>query len=266
MTIDQSQARSYVSPRPKRLTQVQCQHCNQVLPSTEFRVPGLSLGGPSLRMCRGCRSTGLWWCNDHAEAHPQPEFGVHASGLSGIFRSSCKRAQAEKAWRRRGERTYRCEACAMDRPPFKFPHVVRNYCVCLDCLSGHSGERWCRACGWAPLDDFTQPATSKLRNSRDVRCDPCAQAHHHNTTVAEILNLQGSSQRECAACRRVTNLHVDHDHACCGGKQPSCGKCVRGYLCRDCNRAEGALTSIAQAEGLLAYMRHWRAGEAAVTD
>lgn len=53
-----------------------------------------------------------------------------------------------------------------------------------------------------------------------------------------LLEKQGNA---CAGCRRPADevvMHTDHDHACCPG-QTSCGKCVRGLLCSDCNRALG---------------------------
>ena len=45
----------------------------------------------------------------------------------------------------------------------------------------------------------------------------------------------------CAICGRKYPefiLSQDHDHRCCPGKK-SCGKCVRGMLCRFCNHALG---------------------------
>lgn len=54
-----------------------------------------------------------------------------------------------------------------------------------------------------------------------------------------IFAAQGDG---CAGCGKLRDhdrrLSVDHDHRCCpaGG---SCGKCVRGLLCRDCNRGIG---------------------------
>lgn len=49
----------------------------------------------------------------------------------------------------------------------------------------------------------------------------------------EMLAAQGG---RCAICQRKSKkFHVDHDHACCPGKE-SCGKCVRGLLCSMCNR------------------------------
>ena len=46
----------------------------------------------------------------------------------------------------------------------------------------------------------------------------------------------------CAICGHLSHHHgtiqrlqVDHDHACCDMHTKSCGKCLRGLLCADCN-------------------------------
>lgn len=42
----------------------------------------------------------------------------------------------------------------------------------------------------------------------------------------------------CEICGVKAHLHVDHDHTCCPGKY-SCGKCVSGFLCNNCNNGLG---------------------------
>ena len=64
-------------------------------------------------------------------------------------------------------------------------------------------------------------------------------------TLARYEELFSSQGGGCAVCGRGechggVRLAVDHDHTCCPGKK-SCGACVRGLLCADCNRAIGLL-------------------------
>lgn len=49
-------------------------------------------------------------------------------------------------------------------------------------------------------------------------------------TMLEIQNNQ------CAICKQEfqKSTCIDHDHSCCPGAG-SCGKCVRGIICNDCN-------------------------------
>lgn len=60
--------------------------------------------------------------------------------------------------------------------------------------------------------------------------------------------------KKCQACGGTKRLTVDHDHSCCNGRT-SCGKCIRGVLCSNCNVALGnAHDNITALEGLIAYL------------
>lgn len=75
---------------------------------------------------------------------------------------------------------------------------------------------------------------------------------------AALLRFQGGA---CAICQRAKGttraLAVDHDHSCCDGPT-SCGKCVRGLLCRPCNRMLGHMRDNPEmAERAADYLRNW---------
>jgi recombination endonuclease VII len=57
-----------------------------------------------------------------------------------------------------------------------------------------------------------------------------------------ILEIQGGC---CVLCRSdkptLIQWTIDHDHLCCPDSCKSCGKCVRGILCGNCNSALGYL-------------------------
>lgn len=55
-----------------------------------------------------------------------------------------------------------------------------------------------------------------------------------------LLESQGGVCKICGDLPSEKNLSVDHDHACCPGKF-TCGQCIRGLLCNDCNVAIGLM-------------------------
>lgn len=67
----------------------------------------------------------------------------------------------------------------------------------------------------------------------------------YGLTEEEYNDLLEAQNGGCAVCGSKVpggpgRFHVDHDHMCCpSGK--SCGRCVRGLLCIQCNTAAGLL-------------------------
>ncbi|WP_372440291.1 endonuclease VII domain-containing protein [Actinokineospora baliensis] len=62
----------------------------------------------------------------------------------------------------------------------------------------------------------------------------------YGLTPGQYDALYAAQGGACHICRRAKGtggrrLSVDHDHRCCPGPL-SCGRCVRGLLCKTCNR------------------------------
>ena len=83
-----------------------------------------------------------------------------------------------------------------------------------------------------------------VRASRDkLKRIPWNWKARYQITADQYDMLFAQQNKVCAICGKpesatmrgkTIRLAVDHDHACCPGKH-SCGKCIRGLLCRHCN-------------------------------
>lgn len=67
----------------------------------------------------------------------------------------------------------------------------------------------------------------------------------YGLTLEALQELIDKQNGKCAICTASFDsssktFHVDHDHKCCLG-QKTCGKCVRGILCFNCNSGIGQL-------------------------
>ena len=127
-------------------------------------------------------------------------------------------------------------------------------------------------------DDFHKRSTAK--DGRQSSCKKCntdqaqlwqknnptyyltrskrnAIARHH-LTEEEYVQLLKRFNGKCWACKeQEQNLGIDHDHTCCPGSH-SCGRCVRGLLCVQCNTALGLLKdSEDRINSLLRYIKNF---------
>jgi hypothetical protein len=113
---------------------------------------------------------------------------------------------------------------------------VKNYCpkcdqhlsddnFYSDSTTRFGQSTWCKGCKKERIDKYMSDTPVYIR-----------MAVLHQVPAERLENLIP----ECQACGGEEGLAWDHDHNCCPGKY-SCGRCVRGLLCRSCNLALGYL-------------------------
>lgn len=130
-------------------------------------------------------------------------------------------------------------------------------------IRDETGNKKCRRCdSWLATSEFS--ANKSRRDGLMAYCRRCerdkALLHYYGITIDQheaMLVRQGGG---CAICGGQTKagraFFVDHDHSCCPG-QRTCGKCVRGLLCSDCNLGIGYFEDdAARMQKAIAYLRN----------
>lgn len=92
---------------------------------------------------------------------------------------------------------------------------------------------WCKSCHKKASDvSRVKERTEKPTATRDRKIQ-----EKYKLSPEDYAAKLAEQDGHCALCEAVAGkfrLNVDHDHSCCStGK--TCGRCVRGLLCADCN-------------------------------
>lgn len=196
-------------------------------------------------------------CNKCREAKPWDDFyrtKKRACGFS-AWCKDCMRAYGRKFYRTKvaahfdaGPITDTCQHCGVEHTYIKTTGKRRMYCTprCkANAAAAMRAERDAAKVRTCPCGSTDVAKVGKLI------CKSCRKADRDRTqdNRERRFKLYGMSENDfddmlamqrgqCAICSTddpgKRGWFVDHDHACCPGIG-SCGNCVRGLLCHNCN-------------------------------
>ena len=163
-------------------------------------------------------------------------------GSAQCRRASHTRSTREHRWRSRGGATTETRTCLECDAPFEFVRTEGmmgqgpGFCS-DDCRRKRHLSRTLAA----QMTYRSGFSKAELALRRRV-----ALLARYALTPASYDALVETQGGVCAICGQTETKHhslllkIDHDRSCCAG-HGSCGKCIRGLLCSNCNRALGLL-------------------------
>jgi hypothetical protein len=120
----------------------------------------------------------------------------------------------------------RCTICQESKPRQEYYDSKKH-------LTGRMS--WCKECHRDRNSKYYRSTSEAKRKADRLR--------KYGLTQEKFDELLLKQDGKCAICeveldfgRDSYSLTIDHDHTCCPPTQyTTCGKCIRGILCRKCN-------------------------------
>lgn len=120
-----------------------------------------------------------------------------------------------------------CSKCELEQP-------LENF---------HKGNGYCKPC--KKEYDKTYRVNWKFKPYSRITRYKSHLKLRYSLSLEELVTIYNAQNGECAICNKSLphpadeqgdkwQSNIDHDHTCCPSNT-TCGKCVRGLLCRDCN-------------------------------
>ena len=138
-----------------------------------------------------------------------------------VTREQDRKAKAKV--RQKPERILTCQRCGTE---FKKTNYGRDPRTCPDCRN----------------EDYE--SRRKPRTVTTEQRYAWKMVRAYSITIEDRDAMADRQGHRCALCNTPEadrRLHLDHDHACCPASGTSCGKCIRGLICRACNNALGLI-------------------------
>ena len=138
----------------------------------------------------------------------------------------------------------KCAKCKIDKPATDFTadwrkkNGLKSYC--RQCCTTYKSQSVDYLAKQRAYDKRRRAEMRKSGVYKEVVRKEHLWAHYRITPERydAILASQNGCCAICGGHDGYKRLAVDHDHNCCPGRN-SCGKCVRGLLCENCNHGLG---------------------------
>ena len=111
---------------------------------------------------------------------------------------------------------------------------MENDKQCIRCGASYEKGTRCKPCHTALALAWRKAHLEERRAQ--------SRAYYYKLSPAQYTEWLASQDNKCSICLRefteTIKPYIDHDHTCCPS-QRTCGKCIRGILCNDCNTLLG---------------------------
>jgi len=206
--------------------------------ATEIRC-ACGCGNPTSIAARSRKSRGV------IKGQPMMYVSGHNVKPSERLCNTCNLTKGIEHFSRRSNGKYRvrCEDCRQKNADRREPPIQRR----------PDGEAWvrdedgrkrCASCQeWKSESDFYRWKIGL--DGLTIYCKRCRsrmeRLYRYGISASVWDELLEQQDHSCAICMNpfgTQKICIDHDHSCCPGKT-TCGKCIRGLLCDDCNHGLG---------------------------